>query len=152
MLESPDQNTVHVIYSHTSKDFVTTRLTEELKTRTAMQLMPLKTGDDPVSFKQSSVTIVIFEKGHGHHLRYYLGQQLSPYCQYVCLLRDQDLHPSVCNFLDTSCTNHAVMQYPDSEEENPHFWDSLAALIGMYCEIGAPHQFQCHWYLVTTYI
>ena len=144
MLGSPSQNTVRVIYSHTSKDFVTTRLTEELKARTGMHLMPLKTGDGPVSFKQSSVTIVIFEKGYGNHLR----RRLSPHCQYVCLLRDQYLHPSVY----TSCTNHAVMQYPDSEEEKPHFWDSLAALIGMYCEIGAPHQFQCHWYLVATYI
>ncbi|XP_070199299.1 uncharacterized protein [Littorina saxatilis] len=61
VLQSPDHNTVHVIYGHTSGHFVHSELTEELKTRTGLQLVPPQSHVATSSFTADSVLIVIVD-------------------------------------------------------------------------------------------
>ncbi|XP_070200886.1 uncharacterized protein [Littorina saxatilis] len=62
VLQSPDHNTVHVIYGHTNNHFVHSELTEELKTRTGLQLVPPQSRVATSSFPADSVLIVIIDR------------------------------------------------------------------------------------------
>ena len=59
VLESMNHNTVHVMYSSKNKYFVQLELTEELKTRTGLQLVPPQSHVATSSSKGDSVLIVI---------------------------------------------------------------------------------------------
>ena len=60
VLESPDHNTVHVIYEHTQIHFVHTELTKELETRTGLQLVPPQSRVATSSSKGDSVVTVSY--------------------------------------------------------------------------------------------
>ncbi|XP_070199291.1 uncharacterized protein [Littorina saxatilis] len=62
VLQSPDHKTVHVIYGHTNKHFVHSELTEELKTRTGLQLVPSQSRVATSSSTADSVLIVIVDR------------------------------------------------------------------------------------------
>ena len=61
VFESPDHNTVHLIYGHTNVSFVHTELTKELKIRTGLQLVPTQSRIATSSSKGDGVVIVIVD-------------------------------------------------------------------------------------------
>ena len=61
VFESADHNAVHVIYRHTQKTFVHTKLTKELETRTGLQLVPPQSRVATSSSKGDGVVIVIVD-------------------------------------------------------------------------------------------
>ena len=61
VFESPDHNTVHLIYGHTNVSFVHTELTKELKIRTGLQLVPPQGRVATSSSKGDGVVIVIVD-------------------------------------------------------------------------------------------
>ena len=61
VFESPDHNTVHLIYGHTNVSFVHTELIKELKIRTGLQLVPPQGRVATSSSKGDGVVIVIVD-------------------------------------------------------------------------------------------
>ena len=102
VLESPDQNTVHVIYGRDNRDFVHTKLTKELETRTRLKLVPPQSHVAKPSSKEDSVIIAIVGRRDSLPNR--------------SLFRNEDdLHPyrSLLRNKDGSLTDRSVLRNDD---------------------------------------
>ena len=129
VLESPDHNTVHVIYSHNNRDFVHTELTKELETRTGLQLVPPRSPVATSSSKGDSVVIVIVDchdsltdrllreavETVGHPDTSTLFLQKETYC---------------CDWVESKLARSTLMVYPQSDVDRSQFWNTLTTMIG----------------------
>ena len=129
VFESADHNAVHVIYSHTQKPFVHTELTNELETRTGLQLVPPQSRVAKSSSKGDGVVIVIVGchdsltdrllreavKTAGHPDAHTLFLQKGEYCP---------------DWVDNKLPRSALMVYHESDGERSQFWTTLTTMIG----------------------
>ena len=102
VLESPDHNTVHVIYGRDNRDFVHTKLTKVLETRTGLKLVPPQSPVAKPSSKEDSVIIAIVGRRDSLPNR--------------SLFRNEDdLHPyrSLLRNKDGSLTDRSVLRNDD---------------------------------------
>ncbi|XP_070200887.1 uncharacterized protein [Littorina saxatilis] len=152
VLQSPDHNTVHVIYGHTNKHFVHSELTEELKTRTGLQLVPPQSRVATSSSTADSVLIVIVEmydsvtdrllrqavetSGHpdthtlfiqmGDHCPDWVEEKLSR-CTVMRYRRSERRHPSYVIHRQSSVSAGASSGLKDVRTL---FWDNVSTMIG----------------------
>ena len=140
VLESPDHNSVHVIYRHSQKSFVHTELTKELETRTGLQLVPPQSRVATSSSKGDSVVIVIVDSPDSltYRLFYYHESDTDrllreavetaghPDTHILFLQKGKD-HPP---WVDNKRPRSALMLYPESDGERSQFWNILTTLIG----------------------
>ena len=96
VLESPDQNTVHVIYGRDNRYFVLTELTTELEARTGLKLVPPQSPVATSSSEGESVVIVI------------VGRHDSPFIE----LRSSDCDDSLTDGLLREAAETAA--HPDT--------------------------------------
>ena len=149
VLESPDHNTVHVICSHTDRNFVNAELAEELKTRTGLQLVPLQHRAGALAKGDGSVVCIVvlgdldtirsemfFRDSDQDILCGAVKSAGYPDTQTLYLQKGRRCPKWVKNKLPHS----TVMMYPASSEERPLFWDSLVTVMGLY--------FSLKWYLL----
>ena len=132
MLESPAHTTVHVIFGHTSRDFVHSELTERLKSHSALQLVPSENHATTLSSKDrhSAICIVILDNDSntGRLLEKSAESADYPNCHKLFLLLGYKL-PS---WVEKKLSQCALLVYPDSARERTQFWDELTMLIGLY--------------------
>ena len=129
VLQSPDHNTVHVIYGHHNRDFVHTELTEELKTRTGLQLVPPQSGVATSSSKGDGVLIVIIDRHDSltdRLLREAVETAGHPDTHTLFLHKGHE-HP---DWVDDKLPRCTVMAYPQSAAGQSQFWNSLTTVIG----------------------
>ena len=149
VLESPDHNTVHVICSHTNRDFVNAELAEELKTRTGLQLVPPQHRADALSKGDSSVVCIVvlddqessrpemffrdnefFRDGDQDMLYGAVQSADYPDAQTLYLQKGR-----ICPQLVKNKLHCTVMMYPHSSEKKSLFWDSLTTVMGLYISL-----------------
>ena len=129
VLESPDQNTVHVIYGRDNRYFVHTELTKELETRIGLKLVPPQSPVATSSFKGDRVVIVIVD----HHdsltdrlLREAVETAGHP-DTYTLFVQKKGHRP---HWVDSKLPRSTLMQYPQSDVMRSQFWKTLTTLIG----------------------
>ena len=129
VLESPNHNTVHVIYDHDNRDFVHTELTKELETLTGLKLVPPQSPVATSSSKEDRVVIVIVDhhdsltdrllreavETAGHPDTYTLFVQKKGY---------------LLDWVYSKLPRSTLMQYPQSDVMRSQFWKTLTTLIG----------------------
>ena len=130
VLESPDHNTVHVIYGHTNRPFAHNRLIKELVTRTGLQLVPTQSRVATSSSKGDGVVIVIVDRHDspftdrllreavetaGHPATHTLFLQKERYCP---------------DWVGDKLPRSALMVYPDSDVGRSQFWTTLTTMMG----------------------
>ena len=128
-LESPDHNTVHVIYGHDNRDFVHTELTKELETRTGLQLVPPQSPVATSSSKEDSVVIVIIDY-HDSLTDKLLREAVETAGHpdtYTLFLQKKGYRP---DWVDSKLPRSTLMQYPQSDVMRSQFWKTLTTLIG----------------------
>ena len=131
VLESPDHNAVHVICCRTSRDFVNTELTEELKTRLGLQaVQPQKRAVTLSTGSSSVVRIVILDKGICYGYNFLCEAAQSADYPYAHILYVQKGRKSL-KWRKEEFPPGTVIMYPGPSEKRPHFWDSLTAVIGI---------------------
>ena len=142
VLESPDHNTVHVIYDHNNRGFVHTELTKELETRTGLKLVPPQSHVATSSSKGDSVIIAIVRHHDSFLQRSLLWNADDP-------LTDRLLHEAVetaghpdthtlflqCgryrpDWVNDKLPRSTLMAYPESGVDRSQFWTTLTTLIG----------------------
>ena len=142
VLESPDHNTVHVIYGHTQRKFVQTELTKELETRTGLQLVPPQSGVATSSSKGDGVVIVVVDR---HALRtsddrFHYGSGNLVVDRLVREAVETAGHPDTHtlflqtkrfrpDWVDDGLRYLSLMVYPDYGVGLPQFWETLTTLI-----------------------
>ena len=131
VLEKPDHTTVHVIYGHTSRDFVLSELTERPREQSGLQLIPSEKHAAVLSSERCIAVdcIIVFDTDYD-----------------ICTLLSEMVkfagYPDIWTlFLQTEKTlpwwlveelpKCTVIWYPDSAEERTQFWDKLTMLIGV---------------------
>ena len=151
VLESPDCNTVHVIYSHTQRHFVVTELTKELETRTGLQLVLPQSRVATSSSKGDGVVIVIVDS-HDSLTDRWLYRHVSLtdrllyshdsltnrlLCEAVETAGHPDTHTLFLqkgkyrpDWVDNKLPRSALMLYPKSDGERSQFWTTLTTMIG----------------------
>ena len=155
VLESPNHNTVHVIYDHNNRDFVHTELTKELETRTGLKLVPPQSPVATSSSRGDSVIIAIVGRNDLHPHRRLLRKKgdLHPYMSELwdddVQLTDGLLHEAVerarhpdthtlflqnrkyrPGWVDDKLPRSPLMVYPQSDVDRSQFWKTLTTLIG----------------------
>ena len=129
VLESPDHNTVHVIYCRNNRDFVHTELTKELETRTGLKLVPPQSPVAKPSSKGDSVVIAIVDRHDsltdrllreavetaGHPDTYTLFLQIEGYC---------------LDWVERKLARSTLMVYLQSDVDRSQFWNTLTTMIG----------------------
>ncbi|XP_076451982.1 uncharacterized protein LOC143287682 isoform X2 [Babylonia areolata] len=126
-LESAEHMFVHVIHSHCSRDFVHTELTEELKSRCGLQLVPRHRLVDLASIIPVTDIIAILDKPDNDM---FLQDTVTTYCQpdtHILFLQKGHYRPS---WIDRCFLHHTLMLYSVSQKNLSHFWHSLASEIG----------------------
>ena len=125
---SADHNAVHVIYRHSQKPFVHTKLTKELETRTGLQLVPPQSRVATSSSKGDGVVIVIVDSDDSltHWLRKAVETAGHPDTHTLFLQKGKYRPDWVGNNLPRS----ALMLYPESDGELSQFWTTLTTMIG----------------------
>ena len=142
VLESPDHNTVHVIYGRDNRDFVHTELTKELETRTGLKLVPPQSPVATSSSRGDSVIIAIVDCHDSLPYRRLLRNDDDT-------LTDRLLHEAVetaghpdthtlflqCgryrpDWVDSKLPRSTLMQYPQSDVDRSQFWNTLTTMIG----------------------
>ena len=129
VLESPDHNTVHVIYSHTQRHFVVTELTKELETRTGLQLVPPQSRVATSSSKRDGVVIVIIDSQDSLTdwlLRESVETAGHP-DTHTLFLQKGEYRP---DWVDKKLPRSPLMLYPESDGERSQFWTTLTTMIG----------------------
>ena len=129
VLESPDHNTVHVIYSHTQRHFVVTELTKELETRTGLQLVPPQSRVATSSSKGDGVVVVIVDSHDSltdRLLRETVETAGHPDTHTLFLQKGWYRPDWVNNQFSLS----ALMLYPESDVDRSQFWTTLTTMIG----------------------
>ena len=129
VLESPDHNTVHVIYDHNQKHFVHTELTKALETRTGLQLMPSQSRVATSSSKGDGVVIVIVDPDDSltdSMLREAVKTAGHP-DTHTLFLQKGKYRP---DWVDNKLPRSALMVYPRSDREQSQFWTTLTTMIG----------------------
>ena len=139
VLESPDHNTVHVIYGRDNRDFVHTELTKELKTRTGLKLVPPQS---PVATSSSSVIIAIVGRQDSFLHRSALWSGDDPLTDrllrkavetaghpdtHTLFLQNRKYRPG---WVDDKLPRSPLMVYPQSDVDRSQFWKTLTTLIG----------------------
>ena len=129
VLELPDHNTVHVIYSHTQRHFVVTELTKELETRTGLQLVPPQSRVATSSSKRDGVVIVIVDS----------PDSLTAFLLFEAV--ETAGHPDTHTLLlqkgkcrrywfNNRLLRSPLMLYPESDGKRSQFWTTLTTMIG----------------------
>ena len=129
MLESPDHNTVHVIYGRDNRNFVHTKLTKELETRTGLKLVPPQSPVATSSFKGDSVVIVIIDYHDSltdRLLRETVETGGHPDTA-TLFLQKEEYRP---DWVDSKLPRSTLMVYPQSDMDRSQFWKTLTTLIG----------------------
>ena len=129
VLESPDCNTVHVIYSHTQRHFVVTELTKELVTRTGLQLVPPQSRVATAPSKGDGVVIVIVDS-HDSLTDRLLREAVETAGHpdtHILFLQKWKYRP---DWVDNKLPRSALMLYPKSDGERSQFWTTLTTMIG----------------------
>ena len=129
VFESADHNAVHVIYRHTQKSFVHTKLTKELETRTGLQLVPPQSRVATSSSKGDGVVIVIVDSPDSltdRLLREAVETAGHPDTHTLILQKDRYCPHWVGDKLPRS----TVMVYPQSGVQRSQFWTTLTTMIG----------------------
>ena len=129
VLESPDRNTVHVIYSHTQRHFVVTELTKELETRTGLKLVPPQSRVATSSSKGDGVVIVIVDS-HDSRTDRLLREAVETAGHpdtHTLFLQKGKYRP---DWVDNKFPRSALMLYPESDGERSQFWTTLTTMIG----------------------
>ena len=140
VFESPDHNTVHVIYGDTQKQFVQTELTKELETRTGLQLVPPQSRVATSSSKGDGVVIVVVDRHEKSIKDIMSGDDSLPDRllrkaveaaglpdSHTLFLQMSKLRP---DWVNNKLPRSALMLYPQSDEERSQFWTTLTAIIG----------------------
>ena len=129
VFESPDHNTVHVIYGHTQRKFVQTELTKELETRTGLQLVPPQSRVATSSSKGDGVVIVIVDSQDSltdRLLREAVETAGHPDTHTLFLQKGWYR----ADWVDKKKSRSALMLYPQSDGERSQFWTTLTIMIG----------------------
>ena len=129
VLESPDHNTVHVIYRHSEKPFVHTELIKELETRTGLQLVPPQSRVATSSSRGDGVVIVIVDSQDSlidRLLRDAVKTAGHP-DTHTLFLQKGKYRP---DWVDSKLPRSALMLYPESGVERSQFWTTLTTMIG----------------------
>ena len=142
VLESPDHNTVHVIYCRNNRDFVHTELTKELETRTGLKLVPPQSHVAKPSSKENSVIIAIVGRRDSLPNRSLLrkdGDSLTDMLlreavetagrpdTHTLFLQNRRYRPG---WVGSELPNSTLMLYPQSDVDRSQFWKTLTTLIG----------------------
>ena len=141
VLESPDRNTVHVIYGYSDRDFVHTELTKELETRTGLQLVPSQSLVATSSSKGDGVVIVVIDRLDSPINRIYGYDELVTdrlFGEAVEAAGYPDTHILFLQkgfgfrspWVDDKLPRSALMLYPRSDAERSQFWTTLTTMIG----------------------
>ena len=128
VLESPDHNTVRLIYSHTQRHFVVSELTKELETRTGLQLVPPQSRVATSSSKGDGVVIVIVDS-HDSLTDRLLREAVETAGHpdtHTLFLQKGEYRPDWVNKIPLS----ALMLYPQSVNERPQCWNTVSSAIG----------------------
>ena len=129
VLESPDYNTVHVIYGCDNRDFVHTELTKELETRTGLQLVPPQSHVAKPSSKEDSVIIVIVDR-HDSLTDRFLREAVKTAGHpdtHTLFLQKKGYRP---DWVESKLARSTLMLYPKADEDRSQFWKTLATMIG----------------------
>ena len=129
LLESPDHNTVHVIYGHTNRPFAHNRLIKELVTRTGLQLVPTQSRVATSSSKGDGVVIVIVDRHDSltdRLLREAVETAGYPNT-HTLFLQNERYCP---DWIGYKLPRSALMVYPDSDVGRSQFWTTLTTMIG----------------------
>ena len=129
VLESPDRNTVHVIYSHTQRHFLVTELTKELETRTGLQLVPPQSRVDTSSSKGDGVVIVIVDSQDSvtDRLLREAAETAGHPDTHTLFLQKGCYRP---DWVGDKFARSTLMLYPQSDVERSQFWTILTTVIG----------------------
>ena len=129
VLESPDHNTVHVIYCRNNRDFVHTELTKELGTRAGLQLVPPQSRVATSSSKRDSVVIAIV---HYHDsltdrlLRETVETGGHPDTA-TLFLQKEEYRP---DWVESKLPRSTLMVYRQFDVDRSQFWKTLTTMIG----------------------
>ena len=129
VLESPDHNTVHVIYRHTQRHFVVSELTKELETRTGLQLVPPQSRVATSSSRGDGVVIVIVDS-HDTLTDRLLREAVETAGHpdtHTLFLQKGEYRP---DWVDDKLPRSALMVYPECDGERSQFWTTLTTMIG----------------------
>ena len=140
VFESPNHNTVHVIYVHNNRYFVHTKLTKELETRTGLKLVPPQSPVATSSSRGDSVIIAIV----GRHDSFIHRSALWNDDDTDRLLRkavETAGHPDTHTlflqigmyqpcWVNDKLARSTLMVYPQSGVDRSQFWKTLTTLIG----------------------
>ena len=130
VFESPDHNTVHVIYGDTQKHFVHTALTKELETRSGLQLVPPQSHVATSSSKGDGVVIVIVDSQDSLTdwlLREVVETAGHPDTRHTLFLQKGKYRP---HWVHNKLLRSPLMLYPESDGERSQFWTTLTTIIG----------------------
>ena len=122
VLESPDHNTVHVIYSHTQRHFVHSELTKELETHTGL---PPQSCVATSSSKENGFVIVVVNNPD-RLLREAVETAGHP-DTHTLFLQKGEYRP---DWVDDKLLRSPLMLYPKSDGERSQFWTTLTTMIG----------------------
>ena len=129
VLESTDNNTVHVIYCHIHRNVVHTELTKELETRAGLQLVPPQGRVTTSSSKGDSVVIVIvqwLDSLTNRLLRESMETVGHPDTSTLFLLKE-----GYCpDWVESKLARSTLMVYPQSDVDRSQFWNTLTTMIG----------------------
>ena len=134
VLESPDHNTVRLIYSHTQRYFVVSELTKELETRTGLQLVPPQSRVATSSSKGDGLVIVIVDS-HDSVTDRLLREAVETAGHpdtHTLFLQKGKYRP---DWVDNKLPRSALMLYPQSDEERSQFWTTLTRMIGEWFSV-----------------
>ena len=134
VLESPDRNTVHVIYRHSQRHFVVTKLTKELETRTGLQLMPPQSRVATSSSKGDGVVIVIVDSHDSlsdRLLREAVETAGHPDTHTLFLQKGKYLP----DWAGDKFPRSTLMLYPLPDVELSQFWTTLTTMIGEWFNV-----------------
>ena len=130
VLESPDLNTVHVIYGHTNKAFAHNGLIKELVTRTGLQLVWPQSRVATSSSEGDGVVLVIVDRHDSPFTDRLLREAVEtaghPDTRTLFLQKERYCPDWVGDKLPRS----TLMVYPDSDVERTQFWTTLTTMIG----------------------
>ena len=140
VLESPDRNTVRVIYGYSNREFVHTELIKELETRTALQLVPSQSPVATSSSEGDGVVIVITDR-HDERYQHVLSEVDSRIDKLIRKAVETAGHPDSHTlflqldefrpkWIDSKLPHSALMVYPQSDVERTQFWTTLTTMIG----------------------
>ena len=140
VFESPDHNTVHVIYGDTQKQFVQTELTKELETRSGLQLVPPQSRVATSSSKGDGVVIVVVDRHEKSIKDIMSGDDSLPDRllrkaveaaglpdSHTLFLQMSKLRP---DWVNNKLPRSTLMVYPQSDVERSQFWTTLTTMIG----------------------